>query len=196
MPLRITFRLTPSERDALKRQRRLVQSAKVRDRITALLMLASGMLISEVMDLLSISRATLANWRNRWMKHRFFGLTDAPRSGRPPEVTAKYIALLVKVVERDPRDLGYAFTRWTAPRLAQYMGEEMGIWVSPPWVTEILRMHGFVWRRTKRTIRNLQNRFATKRAQKALRRLKKGLSIRTPITNSGLPTGLASTSCP
>jgi len=195
MPARFSVRLTPSEKASLQRLRRSTQSAKLRDRVTALLMLASGMLVAQILDLLTISRSTLANWRIRWLKRRHFGLKDATRSGRPSEADAKYIARLVRVVQQDPRRLGYAFTRWTAPRLAQYMGEETGVWLTAAWVSELLRMQGIVWRRTKRTIRNLQNPAATKRAQRALKRLKKGLSIRKGTTSSGLPTVSGSSSC-
>ena len=196
MPVRIEVHLTSSERRGLQRQRRTVKSAKVRDRITAVLMLAAGALTSDIMEALSISRATLANWRNRWLKRRSFGLEDGIHPGRPARADARYIRAMVTAVRKDPRDLGYAFTRWTAPRLSEYLRETTGVRLTSQWVTELLRMHGFVWRKTKRTIRNLQNPGATQRAQKALRRLKKGVSIRRPITNFGLPMASGSNFCP
>lgn len=196
MPVRIEIRLTPSERRMLRRRRRTSKSAKVRDRITGVLMLAAGLRVGDILEALSISRATLANWRKRWLTRRGFGLDDAPRPGRPPQANAQYIAAMVSAVRKDPRDLGYAFTRWTAPRLSAYLGEATGVRLTPHWVTELLRLHGFVWRKTKRTIRNLQNPRATRRAQRALRRLKKGLSIPRPIMSSGLRMASDSSSCP
>lgn len=195
MPAALAIRLSPSERHALLRQRRKVRSPRASDRITALLMLAAGVLIAEILDALGISRRTLLYWKQRWMKRRHFGFEDAERSGRPSEATATYVREMVRAVRRDPRSLGYAFTRWTAPRLSQYLSEVTGVRLTPKWLSELLRMHGFVWRKTKRTIRNLQNPAATKRAQKALKRLKKGFSRRERTTNSGSPTGSVSNSC-
>jgi hypothetical protein len=80
--------------------------------------------------------------------------------------------------------------------LAEYLFQKTGIRLTPHWVREQLRRKGFVWRRTKRTIRNLQDAKLKERAQKALRRLKKGLSAREPSTNSGSPMGFDSTLSP
>jgi len=194
MPTAVEIRFTTSDKAALKRQLGTACSRRVRDRIVALLMLAAQVPLKKIVQGLSITRATLVNWKHRWLERRHFGLADAPRAGRPPEADAVYVRDLVRVVLRDPRDFGYAFTRWTAPRLAEYMGEQTDVWLTPEWISELLRMHGIVWRKTKRTIRNLQNRTATKRTQKALRRLKKGLWSRRPITNSGSRTGSDSNS--
>jgi transposase len=138
-------------------------------------MMATQLPLVQIAQGFTVTSATLINWKHRWLKRRHFGLADAPRSGRPSKADARYVKELLRVVRRDPRELRYAFTRWTAPRLAQYLGEETGVWLTPQWITELLRTHGIVWRKTKRTIRNLQKRAATERARKALQRLKKGL---------------------
>jgi len=192
----LIVRLTRFQRKFLKRQRRRARSNRARDRITAMLLLAAGVPMLKILESLSITRTTLLRWKHRWLKRRLFGFEDAERSGRPPKATSRYVQAMLRLVPRDPREFGYVFTRWTAPRLAQYLGETTGIWLTPAWVSELLRQHGIVWRKTKRTIRNLQNRAAKKRAQKALRRLKKGLCDPEPITNSGSPTGSGSTCFP
>lgn len=195
MPSVVKIHLSRSDKSALQRLRRNARSGRLRDRIAALLMLAAGVPIKKILEALLIARTTLVNWKQRWLKRRYFGMEDAPRSGRPPEADAAYIKEMVRVVQRDPREFGYAFTRWTAPRLAQYLGETTDIWLTPQWISELLRMQGIAWRKTKRTIRNLQNRAATQRAQKALRRLKKGLSRQAWITSSGSQTASVSNSC-
>jgi transposase len=62
-----------------------------------------------------------------------------------------------KVVCTDPRKLGYCFAHWTAPRLAAYLQEQTGVTLCDDWVRRLLKRQGFVWRKTKLTIRNLQN---------------------------------------
>lgn len=97
-------------------------------------------------------------------------------------------------VEKDPRTLGFAFSRWTAPRLAEYLREQTGILVTAQWLAELLRTQGYVWRRTKRTLRNLQDPAAVKRAARRIRRLKRGLWTQTPTSSSGSATASTSLS--
>lgn len=101
---------------------------------------------------------TVHECRRRWRHSGLEGLKDAPRPGRPPRADAAYIHLLVSAAQKDPRQLGFAFTRWTAPRLAEYLRRQTGVELSADWVGELLRTHGFVWRRAKRTTRHLANR--------------------------------------
>nr|WP_244227229.1 transposase [Corallococcus aberystwythensis] len=58
-------------------------------------------------------------------------------------------------VEADPRHLGFAFAHWTCGRLAAYLKARTGVEVSAWWVGELLRCHGFAWRRAKLTSRHL-----------------------------------------
>lgn len=193
-PVRIHFSL--SERRALVRGQARTVSGKTAQRITALLLLDAGVPAQTLADMLKVSRQSLGNWRRRWLRQGLAGLEEAPRSGRPVRATAPFIARLVKTAQKDPRRLGYAFSRWTAPRLSQYLSEVTHIKLSPKWIHELLQMQGLVWRRTKRSLRNLPDLREFRRARLALKRLKKGLSIRLPITSCGLVTGSASTSCP
>ena len=192
MPSVIDISFSRSQKRDLLRQRRFAPSLRVWNRATGLLMLAARVASSEILQSLGISRKTLLNWKRRWLKRRHFGLEDAPREGRPPQMSRAHIRLLLRVVRRDPRHVGYAFTRWTAPRLAEYIALRTGVRVTPGWITELLRRNELVWRKTKRTLRNLQNRSATQKAWRALKRLKKGLWSAAPSSNSGSPTGSAS----
>lgn len=193
MPAVTALSLSPHQRRALERTRRETGSGRVADRVTALLLLDSGAPTSQILSALGISRRTLQYWKQRWLRRKVFGLEDKYRSGRPPRVTPEYVRELIRTVRRDPRSLGYAFTRWTAPRLSEYLFQRTGIRLTSHWVREQLRRKGFVWRRTKRTIRNLQDAKLKERAQKQLRRLKKGLNERGQGTSSGTRTEFGST---
>ncbi|HZN61170.1 MAG TPA: winged helix-turn-helix domain-containing protein [Planctomycetota bacterium] len=188
----INLSFTRAQKRALLRQRRVAPNVRVWNRATGLLLLAAKVASSEILQSLGISRKTLLNWKRRWLSKRHFGLEDAPREGRPPEMSEAHLRLLLRVVRRDPRQVGYAFTRWTAPRLAEYVALRTGVRVTPAWITELLRRNGFVWRKTKRTLRNLQNRSATQKAWRALKRLKKGLWSPGPVSNFGMATESAS----
>jgi transposase len=61
---------------------------------------------------------------------------------------------LLATVEKNPRRQGFAFTRWTTPRLATFLELKTGIRLSPRGIAEVLHQHDFVWRKAKLTTRN------------------------------------------
>jgi transposase len=194
MPTPIPMHLSSSEKRALQDLQKSSRSRRIWARTSALLMLDSGVARWRVAKALSITPTTLSRWKQRWLRHGLRGLADAPRSGRPRLVTRRYITLMLGTVLRDPRELGYAFVRWTAPRLAEFLFQETGIRICPEYVRTLLARYDIVWRRTKRTIRNLPDRQALGKAKKSLERLKRGLCAGTPTTNSSSAMEPASTS--
>lgn len=151
------------------------EKPRTKTRATIVLLSDAQMSGDAIGKILGLSRQTVAKTRTRWKRYGCNGLTDKKRSGRPPVVTEEYRKKLVDTVERDPKEYGYAFRRWTVPRLAQYMRIKTGIKISDRWLIELLHREGFVWGRTKQTIRNLQDKEEVKRAKKHIERLKKGL---------------------
>ena len=193
----------PGLRVTRRERRRLQQMAKserekpaTRTRALVVLMSAAGQTGQEIADLLGITRRTVTNTRRRWRERGTAGLVAAPNPGRPPVADAAYVRRLLRVVERDPRTLGYAFARWTAPRLAAYMAEETGVDITSGWLAEVLKAHGYVWRRTKRTTRNLHDPDAVSRARRRLLALKKGRQGPGRASSSGSGTASGSTSSP
>lgn len=190
------LKLSKIERQRLQRIAKSGREKQAtRTRAMVVLLSHAGQSGQAIADLLGITRRTVTNTRQRWREQRFEGLYDAPRSGRPPVADAAYVRRLLRVVDRDPRDLGYAFARWTAARLASYMAEETGIEITAGWLAEILKAHGYVWRRTKQTTRNLHDPQAVSRARRRLLKLKKGRPSPTRTSSSGSPTGSDSSSC-
>lgn len=171
-------------------------SDRVRSRALILLLSDQGHSGEHISSLLGLSRRMVSRTRTRWREHNLKGLPDQPRPGRPPKVTDAYLTELFRCVALDPRSLGYAFTRWTAPRLAAYLHEKTHILISADWVAELLRARHYVWRRTKQTIRNKQNPKEVKRAKQELLELKKRASERTPASNFGSAMESSSISCP
>ncbi|MFN8598729.1 MAG: helix-turn-helix domain-containing protein [Anaerolineae bacterium] len=54
------------------------------------------------------------------------GLKDAPRPGRPSELTENYRSKLLAVVRRRPRSLDLLYSLWTLQRLIDYIVEGTG----------------------------------------------------------------------
>jgi transposase len=196
MPALIRIRLSLSEKQGLIQQQARMQSSRFIKRACALLLLDAGTPTDKVLKALAISRRTLVNWKNRWLKGRRRNLEDKKHTGRPPKASGSYVAKMIRAVGQDPRSFGYVFTRWTAPRLVAYLYHATGIRLTAEWLNELLRMHGLFWRKTKRTLRNLQNPAEIERAKRQLRRLKRGRSTRAPIMNFGSAMASASTCCP
>ncbi|WP_227026862.1 helix-turn-helix domain-containing protein [Corallococcus soli] len=145
----------PRQRQALQQ---VAEHVPGRERLRALVVLlsAEGHSASHIALTLGLAERTVHQCRRRWRQGGLASLTDAPRSGRPARADAAYERLLEKTVQRDPRRLGYAFARWTAPHLAEYLRQHTGTALSPRWVRGLLKARGFVWRQAKRTTRYLQ----------------------------------------
>lgn len=183
------IRLTDQERRKLQDIcRSASEPARARLRATQILMTAGGQSAEQIAEVLGVTSRTVQNIRSRWRTESFTGLYDAARPGTPPKATPAYHKLLIQTVVKDPRELGFAFSRWTCPRLAEYLRQRTAIELTAGWVGELLRTFGFVWRKSKRTIRNLQDPKEYALAAKRLKRLKKGSCGETPITSSGLAT--------
>ena len=184
------IRLTAAQR---RRMQELLRqpgaSPRVHLRIMALLMSARGTGGEEISLTLGVTRRTITNIRARWNARGMSSLIDRPRTGRPARAGATYRAALRRAVQRDPRKMGYAFTRWTAPRLAAHLARQTGVSMSSPRVAALLREEKFVWRRTKRTLRNLQDPTEVERARQRLLRVKRGPSRPARSSNCGSATG-------
>lgn len=152
------FRLTCQERRRLQGITRSDrESGRARERATVILMSARGISASMIAETLGLGARTVHPTRRRWRRQAFDGLDDASRSGRPAEADKIYMRKLLRAVQTDSRTMGYAFTRWTCAKLADYMRQQTGVGLAAVWVSSLLKRNGFVWRKAKLTIRNLQN---------------------------------------
>ncbi|MGA1130702.1 MAG: winged helix-turn-helix domain-containing protein [Prochlorotrichaceae cyanobacterium] len=55
------------------------------------------------------------------------------------KATPEYIKLLTELIDKEPKEFGYEFGRWTAKRLATHLEKETGINLSSSQVTRILK---------------------------------------------------------
>ena len=142
-------------------------------RATIVLWSAQGQSATSIARTLGITERTVYRCRQRWRQRGLEGLADASRPGRPARVTPAYLWLLMQTVQTDPSHLGFVFARWTCARLATYMHQRTGLALSDWAVGELLRCHGFAWRRAKLTTRRLADRGKKARAARRLRSLRK-----------------------
>jgi transposase len=122
-------------------------------RAQALLWLARGLPAADVGDLLGVSRQTVYNWAARFHRRAgldlFARLADAPRPGRPRTGRGVVEPWIAAVFDRDPRELGFHATVWTAPLLREYLRQGPGIDVSRKTVSRAIDRLGLRWKRPR-----------------------------------------------
>ena len=121
----------------------------------------------------SISQPTVYDWHHRFQEKGLEGLANQPKSGRPRKTNQVYEDLLEEVVEKDPQELGYNFTTWTAGRLKKHMSKQTGIELGETQFRVLLKEKGFVYGRPKHDLSNLQDPQARETAQEWVSRTQK-----------------------
>lgn len=150
-PLQIT-NLEEDAREELETLYRKARLPKMRTRVQMILLSAQCYLVPSISKVVLVSERTVHRWIKRYQAEGVNGLYDAPRSGAPGKVTAKYKEGLLKAVRRRPRALGLSFSLWTAERLGDYMAEQTGIRISRTAVRKHLKAMGIVLRRPQHKI--------------------------------------------
>jgi len=77
----------------------------------------------EIADKLGCTRQIVYKWKKRFKQSRLRGLEDKPRSGKPPEFTAKQRAEIMALATKKPKDEGMYFTDWSTRELAKHAVE-------------------------------------------------------------------------
>ena len=100
-----------------ERRRKSSQALALRSRIV--LKCAEGRANKEVAAECGVSPATVGKWRRRFCELRLDGLSDDPRPGRPPTITAKQVEeVLVATLESTPENA----THWSRSKMAERSG--------------------------------------------------------------------------
>lgn len=93
-------------------------------RARMILELARGLSITETAQHLGVWRKTVSHWRFRWLSIRgeqtvVERLSDQPRSGAPPRITAEETCAIIALACRPPADFGLPLSHWSASDLAR-----------------------------------------------------------------------------
>jgi transposase len=144
-----------SSRDVLRLENFLTTRPDARQlkRALALLWLASDESVEEVSNRLRVTRQTVYNWVERFEMRADLPLeqrlADGFRMGRPPTALEIIDPLIDKVIDQDPRKLGYPSTIWTAPLLRQYLADKHQIEVSTKSVSLAIDWLRITWKRPR-----------------------------------------------
>jgi transposase len=146
-------------------------------RATVILLSGLGLSAAEIARTMRVTDREVRRCRHRWRSGGWHALQDPVRQGRPAKVDPAYLKLLRRTAKKDPRKMGYAFSRWTTPRLSTYMAEKTGITLSADYLRKLLRCEGLVWGKGKLTTENLVHPGEKKISREMAKLAAKGLKI-------------------
>ena len=182
MPKKLDFQLTETELSQVTEAIRKDKRPEVRQRATAIRLLALGQKPAEVAESLATRQPTIYSWFHRFRKDGLDGLANQPK-GRPKrKADEAYCQALEDAIEHDPSDYGYPFAIWTVERLRDHLEQKTGVRMSVSRLRVVIRQHGYVYRRPKHDLTSLQDPEAKEQARELLEALKKGSA---QITKSG-----------
>jgi transposase len=145
--------LSSEEWDALETLAAHTTDAQLLRRAQALLWLDEGETVPEVAARLRVTRQAIytgvTHFRMRRSLEIAARLAPGQRTGRPRTVHGVIEPLILEVIDRDPRELGYRSTVWTAPLLCHYLREVHHLAVSRPSVSCAIARLGRRWKRPR-----------------------------------------------
>jgi len=145
--------LTDTQRDELDRLYRTTKMPRLRTRAQMVLLSAERELkVADIASLVRESDDTVARWLKRYRAEGLEGLKDAPRAGRPSEITEAYRSKLLAAVRRRPRSLDLPYSLWTLQRLIDYLAEETGQRISVETMRQLLKRNQIVLSRPQHKI--------------------------------------------
>lgn len=142
MSPRLARPLSTEEQTALTETYRGSSDADLVRRCHAVLLIADGMLVPKVANILRVDQSTVHRWLDRFESGGVDALATEHRDGRPPRWDEEYEHLLVETVRHDPRWYGLEQSSWTCLLLAGYLAERTGIAMSAERVRVLLHQHG------------------------------------------------------
>ena len=173
MPKQLNFTLSEEDLTVIKTAEKTDKRPQVRQRAMGLRLLHEGHAPQEVARIMAVSQPTVYDWHHRWQESGLAGLSNRPKSGRPRKAAANYVERLREVIEQDPHELGYAFTIWTSDRLRLHMEAVTGTRLGTSQFRALLKENGFVYRRPKHVLTDLQDPQAREAATSWLEEVKK-----------------------
>ena len=162
--------LTDEQRDELDELYRTTQVPRLRTRAQMVLLAAERELkVPDIAAIVRESADTVARWLKRYLAEGLEGLKDAPRPGRPSEITETYRSQLLAAVRRRPRSLDQPYSLWTLQRLIDYMAEKTGQRVSLETMRQLLKRHEIVLSRPQHKISSPDPDYAVKKRRSKTR---------------------------
>lgn len=170
-------RLTRTERLEIKRLRRKPPSVETALRAQAVLLSRQHRTVQEIGDIIGRNRSTVFRWLQAFNRKGLDSLWPGKSPGAPPKADAEYQAALVRALEHNPHDLGYAFTRWTVQLLIEHLHRQTHVKVSAGTMYTLLKRLDYRYGHPKL---DLKHRQAPREVARAKRQKASALKKRKP----------------
>lgn len=188
------IRLTGEQIDELDTFRMRAKSAATYRNATIILLSDAGRSKPSIAEALGCGTATVERVRRLYQTLGIIGLTPIKPPGRPSRLSKALREPVLQAIQADPRTLGYGFSTWSIPRLAQHLERRHGLRAGISTVRRVLAHEQYSLQRPKHTLEGKRDERAHTRAQKQLQALKKKRFARTPPKPSSSRTKRKSTS--
>ena len=106
-------------------------------------LLQQGVSEAEVARLVGVHRQSVNRWAQQLANGGRGALKRAPRTGRPPQLSAMDRKRIEQGLKRGPEALGYRTALWTAWRVADLIERECGVKYSTVQAWRVLRSLGW-----------------------------------------------------
>lgn len=116
----------------------------MRERARSVLLLAQGKTCEQVAELQDLTMKTVSNTRKRWLAAGFDGLADLPRSGAPAKLSPAEVERVVQWARDEPLSLTELNARHE---------QAGGTVVHYNTLKATLKAAGFVWKRTRHSLK-------------------------------------------
>jgi transposase len=139
-----------SSLNALRRFLKTCDDARACKRALAILEIASGRNVADVVELLGVDRKSVYNWLSIFVADpRPCSLFDQPRSGRPTKWRPELRDALESALADSPELYGYKAYGWTTALLQAHLEKTTGRRISGDTVRRELHRLGFAWKRPR-----------------------------------------------
>jgi transposase len=127
----------------LRRAAAKAKDAKAARRMLALALVMEGKSRQEAAEACGMDRQTLRDWVHRYNAEGLAGLSDRPRRGAQPRLTAEQEAEIAALVEAGPDVAVDGVVRWRRVDLKALISERYGVAYHERTVGKLLRRLGF-----------------------------------------------------
>lgn len=184
------------EKARLLKEFKRARDPRYRDRLDAVLLSSESWSVPRIARAFGKAANTVQMWIHDFNRLGFDGLKVGQSPGRPRKIDADAEACLVDAVSQNPRDMGYRFTRWSLPLLAEHLYRELHVRVSPSCVSQALHRLRYAYKRPKHSLRHRQNRRKVCRVRRERDALLKKSSANPTAMSFSSKTSASSISIP
>lgn len=143
--MKYVSRLSDKQRCDLQQIMNTNESARVRTRSHAVLLSDRGYTREAIANIYQVKADMVSGWLDAWETHKFDGLFDAPRSGRPTVLNETERIYAIDLIKKTPRQI---------KRVIHQLKEKIGKTVSCSTLKRLIAEAKGRWKRGRRSLRS------------------------------------------